>query len=195
MLSTLAVVLCRLAFELRVATARLCLPFFALYGMVIMLVAIIYTILVDEIVMSLSQRRFGPFNIGIMGLLASIVNGLNLLVIQSFFIMSSYSFVMFLLPLVFLGLLVGVLSTILPLYTIDVSWAFLLLVVLSTGLILVYVVLSYSSFSKYSVVGSFRIMCQYLAFGLVFDVILATFLHVYHFQAASMASLQLHALL
>jgi NADH:ubiquinone oxidoreductase subunit H len=102
---------------------------------------------------------------------------------------------MFLLPLVFLGLLVGVLSTILPLYTIDVSWAFLLLVVLSTGLILVYVVLSYSSFSKYSVVGSFRIMCQYLAFGLVFDVILATFLHVYHFQAASMASLQLHALL
>jgi NADH:ubiquinone oxidoreductase subunit H len=89
--------------------------------MIIMLVAIIYTILVDEIVMSLSQRRFGPFNIGIMGLLASIVNGLNLLVIQSFFIMSSYSFVMFLLPLVFLGLLLVVLSTISPLYIIDVS--------------------------------------------------------------------------
>jgi NADH:ubiquinone oxidoreductase subunit H len=157
--------------------------------MILLLVAVVYMILLDEIVMSLSQRRFGPFNIGILGLLASIVNGINLLLIQSYYVMSSYSFVMFVGPLVFLLLLLATFSLICPLYILDVSWAFLMLIVLSSVLALVYFTLSYSSFSKYSMVGAFRIFTQYLAFGLLFDVILAIVLYVYCFTAGSLFSL------
>jgi len=160
----------------------------------LLLLAVVYMILLDEIVMSLSQRRFGPFNIGILGLLASIVNGINLLLIQSYYVMSSYSFVMFVGPLFFLLLLVGTFSLICPLYILDVSWAFIMLIVLSSLLALVYFTLSYSSFSKYSMVGAFRIFSQYLAFGLIFDVILAIVLYVYGFTAGSLFSLSALAL-
>jgi len=66
---------------------------------------------------------------------------------------------------------------------------------LSSLLIFVYFLLSYSSFSKYSIIGSFRIMVQYLAFGLVFDVILAIFLYVYSFLAFSVFGLYLFSVL
>jgi len=159
--------------------------------MLFILIVIVYLILLDEIVMSSSQRRFGPFNIGIFGLLASIINGLNLLIVQSFFIMSSYSFVMFLGPLIFLLLLLITFSIIMPLFIIDVFFIYFIIILLSSLLVFVYFLLAYSSFSKYSIIGSFRIVVQYLAFGLIFDVILAIYLWVYSFMSFSLVSIHL----
>lgn len=139
--------------------------------------------------MSSAQRRFGPFNIGVYGLLASIINGINLLFVQSFFIMSSYSVVMYSGPLVFLFVLLMIFSLVLPLYLLDVLFSYFVFVLASSLLVFVYFLLSYSSFSKYSIIGSFRIITQFLAFGLVFDVILTLFLYLYHHAALSLSSL------
>jgi len=139
--------------------------------------------------MSSAQRRFGPFNIGVFGLLASIINGLNLLFVQSFFIMSSYSLVMFSLPLLFLLVLLLLFSLIMPLYLMDVYFSFFVFVLASSLLIFIYFLLSYSSFSKYSIIGSFRIVIQFLAFGLVFDIILAIFSYLYSASIFSVSSI------
>jgi NADH:ubiquinone oxidoreductase subunit H len=165
------------------------LGFVASNLMLLVLFVIVYVILLDELVMSSAQRRFGPFNIGVFGLLASIVNGLNLLFVQSFFIMSSYSFVMFSGPIVFLLVLLLLFSLIMPLYLLDVYFSFFVFVLASSVLVFVYFLLSYSSFSKYSIIGSFRIVVQFLAFGLVFDIILAIFSYIYSHSIFSLSSL------
>jgi len=139
--------------------------------------------------MSSAQRRFGPFNIGIFGLLASIVNGINLIIIQSFFVMSSYSFIMFLGPLIFLLLLLLMFSMIVPLFIIDIFYIYFLLFVLSSILIFVYFLLSYASFSKYSIIGSFRIIIQFLSFGLIFDCVLCLFLYIFSFLSLNLVGL------
>lgn len=159
--------------------------------MLLILVVIIYLILLDELVMSSAQRRFGPFNIGVYGLLASIINGVNLLLTQSFFIMSSYSFIMFLGPLIFLLLLLSFFSLIVPLFIIDIFYMYFLIILLSSLLIFVYYLLAYSSFSKYSIIGSYRIVIQFLAFGLVFDCILAILMYVFSFLSFNLLSLYL----
>jgi len=164
--------------------------------MLLVLFVIVYVILLDELVMSSAQRRFGPFNIGVFGLLASIINGVNLLFVQSFFIMSSYSLVMFSGPLVFLLVLLLLFSLIMPLYLLDVYFSFFVFVLASSVLVFVYFLLSYSSFSKYSIIGSFRIVVQFLAFGLVFDILLAIFAFLYNhatFSVSSLYSLSLYS--
>jgi len=166
-----------------------CGSFYVVVVMVLVLFVIVYVILLDELVMSSAQRRFGPFNIGVFGLLASIVNGLNLLFVQSFFIMSSYSLVMFSGPIVFLFLLAILFSLIMPLYLLDVYFSFFVFVLASSVLVFVYFLLSYSSFSKYSIIGSFRIVVQFLAFGLVFDILLAIFSYLYSHAVFSVSSL------
>jgi NADH:ubiquinone oxidoreductase subunit H len=154
-----------------------------------LLIVIVYVILLDELVMSSAQRRFGPFNIGVFGLFASIVNGVNLLFVQSFFIMSSYSLVMFSLPLLFLFVLLCLYSISMPLYLLDVYFNFFMFVLASSVLVFVYFLLSYSSFSKYSIIGSFRIITQFLAFGLVFDIILAVFSYHYSHSIFSLSGI------
>jgi len=157
--------------------------------MLLVLIVIVFVILLDELVMSSAQRRFGPFNIGVFGLFASIVNGVNLLFVQSFFIMSSYSFVMFSLPLLFLFVLLCLYSISMPLYLLDVYFNFFMFVLASSVLVFVYFLLSYSSFSKYSIIGSFRIITQFLAFGLVFDIILAVFSYLYSHSIFSLSGI------
>lgn len=157
--------------------------------MLLVLVVIIYLILLDELVMSSAQRRFGPFNIGVLGLLASIINGINLIIIASYFIMSSYSLIMFLGPLIFLSILLLFFSFLLPMFVIDVFSVYFLIILLSSLLVFVYFLLSYASFSKYSIIGSFRIVTQYLSFGLIFDVLLSIFLYVSSFLSFSLFSL------
>jgi len=157
--------------------------------MLLVLFVIVYVILLDELVMSSAQRRFGPFNIGVFGVLASVVNGLNLLFVQSFFIMSSYSLVMFSLPPLFLFVLLVLFSLIMPLYLLDVYFNFFMFVLASSLLIAIYFLLSYASFSKYSIIGSFRIVVQFLAFGLVFDILLAMFSYLYSHAIFSLSGL------
>ena len=43
------------------------------------LIACTYSILLDELIMSFSQRRIGPYNIGGYGIFPSLINGCNLI--------------------------------------------------------------------------------------------------------------------
>ena len=47
-----------------------------------LLIATIFSILLDELIMGNTQRRKGPFNLGGYGILSSLINGFNLIVSQ-----------------------------------------------------------------------------------------------------------------
>jgi hypothetical protein len=139
--------------------------------------------------MSSVQRRFGPFNLGIIGLLASILNGINLIFTQ--FIIPRYSllFSILILPFLFLIFLLILFSFGFPLFILDSFYLFLLLFIFSTLLILIMSFLSSSSFSKYSFIGSLRIINQFISFSLIFDLIIIIFTFSYSFIIFSFISL------
>lgn len=141
--------------------------------------------------MSSIQRRSGPFNIGIFGLLASIINGINLIITQ--FIIPSYSLIysMLFLPFIFLSFLLIIFSFGFPLFIIDSIYLFIILFIFSTLLILLMSFLSSSSFSKYSFIGSLRIINQFISFSLIFDLILIIFFFSYSLLSYSFISLLL----
>lgn len=51
--------------------------------MLLLLISVIMLLLLDELIMACCQRRMGPLNLGMHGLLASIINGCNLIITQS----------------------------------------------------------------------------------------------------------------
>ena len=157
--------------------------------MIFLLIMILYVILLDEIIMSSVQRRFGPFNIGIFGLLASIINGINLIITQFILPRFSLLFSMLLLPFLFLIFLLILFSLSFPLFILDSYSLILLLFIFSSLLILIMSFLSSSSLSKYSFIGSLRIINQFISFSLIFDLILIFFIYSYSFLSFSFISL------
>ena len=53
------------------------------------IIGTIYFILLDELTMAYCQKRIGPLNLGIYGILTAIINGCNLM-IQQFMIPKHY---------------------------------------------------------------------------------------------------------
>lgn len=157
----------------------------------------IYFILLDELVMGLTQRRFGPVNLGFYGFLAAIINGCNLIITQyilpkhhfllSFFnsiavsksesfvgqfLFSSYfSFGSFsglsLFPLLFLMSSFFGSILIYPFFLIDISLS-LIIILVNSGLIILFLIFSsFSGLSKYSMLGSIRLISQLISFELI----------------------------
>jgi len=139
----------------------------------------IYFILLDELVMGLTQRRFGPINLGVYGFLAAIINGCNLIITQyilpkhhfllSFF--NSFSFGSFsglsLFPLLFLMSRFFASILIYPFFLIDISLS-LIVILVNSGLIILFLILSsFSGLSKYSMLGSIRLISQLISFELI----------------------------
>ena len=56
--------------------------FLIVYIIVLIITGSIYFILLDELIISSAQRRIGPFNLGWIGILSSIINGCNLITTQ-----------------------------------------------------------------------------------------------------------------
>lgn len=165
----------------------------------------IYFILLDELVMGLIQRRFGPINLGIYGILAAIINGCNLIITQfilpkhhfllssfnsfsslssssisslsAFKPMSSSSFLSYfsfgsfsglsLFPLLFLMSSFFGSILIYPFFLIDISFS-LIVILVNSGLIILFLIFSsFSGLSKYSMLGSIRLISQLISFELI----------------------------
>jgi len=155
--------------------------------------------------MGLTQRRFGPVNLGIYGILAAIINGCNLIITQYIlpkhhFILSSFnsfssllsvslpasadkpsawsslflsyfSFGSFsglsLFPLLFLMSSFFGSIIIYPFFLIDISLS-LIVILVNSGLIILFLIFSsFSGLSKYSMLGSIRLISQLISFELI----------------------------
>jgi len=165
----------------------------------------IYFILLDELVMGLTQRRFGPVNLGIYGILAAIINGCNLIITQYIlpkhhFLLSSFNLVnrnetersvndswhmsnarslflsyfsfgsfsgLSLFPLLFLMSSFFGSILIYPFFLIDISLS-LIVILVNSGLIILFLIFSsFSGLSKYSMLGSIRLISQLISFELI----------------------------
>jgi NADH:ubiquinone oxidoreductase subunit H len=168
----------------------------------------IYFILLDELLMGLTQRRFGPVNLGFYGFLAAIINGCNLIITQyilpkhhfllSFFDSPAHSFTaqyssrsepfgnkifnfdslrsyfsfgsfsgLSLFPLLFLMSSFFGSILIYPFFLIDISLS-LIVILVNSGLIILFLIFSsFSGLSKYSMLGSIRLISQLISFELI----------------------------
>ena len=57
-------------------------PFYLMSWIIILIIASIFFIFLDELIMGCSQRRIGPLNLGWYGILTSLINGCNLFISQ-----------------------------------------------------------------------------------------------------------------
>jgi len=177
----------------------------------------IYFILLDELVMGLTQRRFGPVNLGVYGILAAIINGCNLIITQYIlpkhhFILSSFnsfsslasaewrassasyttsvasslslgsyaSFGSFsglsLFPLLFLMASFFGSILIYPFFLVDISLS-LIVILVNSGLIILFLIFSsFAGLSKYSMLGSIRLISQLISFELIWSSLLIIYL-------------------
>jgi NADH:ubiquinone oxidoreductase subunit H len=143
--------------------------------------------------MGLTQRRFGPVNLGVYGILAAIINGCNLIITQYIlpkhhFLLSSFnsfssldhssslfssyfSFGSFsglsLFPLLFLMSSFFGSIIIYPFFLIDISLS-LIVILVNSGLIILFLIFSsFSGLSKYSMLGCIRLISQLISFELI----------------------------
>jgi len=110
--------------------------------------------------MSIVQRRIGPFNLGGYGFLSSIMNGLNL-VISQFLIPKLHLHLQFQsFPILFMNLSLVNNMILYPFFILDIYYSLMILIVFSGLSIVFSVVAGFSGCSKYSMLGSIRILSQ-----------------------------------
>lgn len=141
--------------------------------------------------MSCVQRRFGPFNIGIWGILASLINGLNLIINQSFFIQYSFIILFFIIPFIMLIFLCIFFIINYSLFLIDIIYLFIFLFVLSTLFIILLSLLSFISFNHYSLLSFIRIILSFISFTLIFDILLLIYFYMYFYLSFNLISIYL----
>jgi len=136
----------------------------------------VYFILLDELIMGSAQRRIGPFNLGWYGILSSIVNGCNLIISQ--FIVPKYhiyyGFQLF--PVVFLILIIINYSIICPFYYVSIMYSIIIITIINGCSILFLVLSSFSGISKYSMLGSIRLVSQCISFELIWTSVIVYFI-------------------
>jgi NADH:ubiquinone oxidoreductase subunit H len=125
-----------------------------------------------NLLMSCAQRRLGPLNLGYYGLLSSVINGFNLIISQ--FIVpkvnihlsfQSFPLFYFLLSLIDYILLY-------PFMLIDLQFTVIIISVV-IGISLLFIIFtSISALSKYTILGSIRIISQFISFELIFSTII-----------------------
>lgn len=126
--------------------------------------------------MGCTQRRIGPLNLGRYGILASLINGCNPIIPQ--FLVPKVNvhfgfqaFPIFFFPFSFWNYIIPY-----PFSFVDVYLS-MILVFLLTGISIVFILFpSFPGRSKYSIVGSIRIIPQFIPFELIFTTILLIFI-------------------
>jgi len=138
----------------------------------LILLVTIYFILLDELIISNTQRRKGPFNLGSYGILSSIINGLNLIISQFLIpkLFIHYWFQAF--PILFLLFSLAIYNVIFPFLFIDLYLSFIILLLLSGLSIILLFLLSYTGLSKYSMLGCIRLISQLVAYELILTTLL-----------------------
>lgn len=108
------------------------------------------------------QRRIGPLNIGIYGILSVVLNGINLIISYMIIPNIYYSYVFQLSPIIYLICGFSVYSMIYPFYMNDDGMSLLGILVIN-GISMIWIVLSgWCGSSKYSMIGVFRILAQFI---------------------------------
>jgi len=84
------------------------------------LIAAVFFILLDELIMGSAQRRIGPFNLGGYGIFSSLINGCNLIIAQ-FLVPKLYFYFGFqFFPLFFFVLSIQNYILLYPFYLVDI---------------------------------------------------------------------------
>ena len=148
---------------------------YILLGIIYLLLMIIYFILLDELIMSYAQIRIGPFNLGYYGLFSSLINGCNFIISQ-YLIPKIYINSLFLVfqsfPLLFLLFSLLLYILIYPFFLVDIYLSLILFLFISSLSIFFIILTAFSSCSKYSYLGSIRIISQLIAFELLTSTII-----------------------
>lgn len=132
----------------------------------------IYFILLDELIISSSQRRTGPYNIGCYGILSSIINGCNLVLCQYVILKVQFNYGFQYFPCLFMIATLVNYNIIYPFFYIDVTMS-LLLLFLFTSLSVLFIILSaFSGSSKYCMLGCIRLITQLISYELIWTTIL-----------------------
>jgi len=135
---------------------------------IILLLITIFFILIDEMILSLAQRRVGPMNIGFYGIITTVLNGININITQLITtkLQMNYGFQIFPIMLMVSSLISY--NVIYPFFLIDNSLSLLVSLVISS-LSFIFIILSaLSSNSKYSMLSSIRLISQLISFELIF---------------------------
>ena len=139
--------------------------------------------------MGCSQRRIGPFNLGWYGILGSLINGCNLCISQFHVIKFLIDFLLQVFLIIFFIISFWQVIILYPNFIIDIYYG-IILILLLTGISLLFIYFSvFSSFSKYSILGSIRIISQFISFELMFTTILLILILSYNFNDLSIASM------
>ena len=130
---------------------------------IIIIIFIIYLIILDESIISYTQIRIGPFNIGYYGLFSSLINGCNFIITQYLIPKINIIFGFQSFPIIFLLLSILLYILIYPFFLIDIYITLILIIIISSLSIIFIIFTAFPSYSKYSYLGSIRIISQLIS--------------------------------
>jgi NADH:ubiquinone oxidoreductase subunit H len=160
--------------------------------------ATIIFILIDELLMSSIHRRLGPLNLGAYGLLASIINGINLAIAQHITTKLGSSYMWHGLELCAMIFTCCALFNYLyvpPFLINDSLLSIMFVVILLSSNSLLLVLCSFVGMSKYAMLGTLRTISQLISFELVFSTIITILLWSYNIMSLSYLGGALHYIL
>ena len=99
---------------------------------IIIIIFIIYLIILDESIISYTQIRIGPFNIGYYGLFSSLINGCNFIITQYLIPKINIIFGFQSFPIIFLLLSILLYILIYPFFLIDIYITLILIIIISS---------------------------------------------------------------
>lgn len=134
---------------------------------IFVILSTVFFILLDELIMATSQRRIGPLNLGGYGLLASIINGCNLIIAQFLVPKLHFYYGFQLFPILFFIFTLQSYMLLFPLFLIDIYLSILILIMVMGLSVVMIIFLSFSSCGKYSMLGCIRIISQLISFELI----------------------------
>lgn len=122
--------------------------------------------------MSSSQRRIGPYNIGLYGIFSSFINGCNLILCQFIILKVQFNYGFQLFPTLFIIYSLGCYNIVYPFFLIDITLSLILLFLFSTLSIVLLILSAFSGCSKYSLLGCIRLTGQLISFELIWTTLL-----------------------
>ena len=131
--------------------------------------------------MSSSQRRIGPYNIGGYGIFTSIINGCNLILSQFLILKVQFNYGLQSFPVLFILFTLINYCFIYPFFIIDILLSLFIFILLSSLSIVLIIFSAYCSISKYSILGSIRLVTQLISFELIWTTLLL--ITIYYFNS------------
>ena len=146
----------------------------------LLLLIIIMFILLDEFIMSFSQRRSGPMNVGYYGLTAPLINAFSLFISTIQYPKSAVIILLLSIPILFILFSFLIIIIIHPLFNIDIGLSFIIFIILYSIIELFIILSSLSSSTKYAILGSIRIIGIIIAFELILSCSIIIIIAIYY---------------